>query len=712
MERLPFLEDIYPQNLLYAVTIRSPVAKGQLKSIQIPALPEDFTLVTAKDIPGKNFLTGTKVPILSDGQLSYIGEPVAILLGPDKTKLDEIASRCTVIAEEETPVFNVKEGELAAEREIITGNTVSAMTSSEMPSAYGFENDSVIVTGSYKTGIQEHWYAEPIGAITFYMDEYEKKKKKTDNYHSPLVVMTATQWPFHVKRAVLQCLGLNADSVSIKPTSLNLHMDGKLWYPSLISCHSALCTFLTKRPVRFILKREEDFFYTPKRCGSDIHIASIIDEKGNITSAAIDIYVNLGAYAVNEKETLDQICLGALGLYNYKNIKLTAKAIRTNIPPQGAFCGFGIAQGLFAAERNVTLISNAVNKDPALWRQDNINTKAIMPVPQPKIIPSGSKLIDTALKMSDYSRKWASYELLRQSRKGKTLQKGENPRGIGITAGFQGNSPLYVGEDNGVYTVEVTLTKESVVEIITSITTSEDYGRIWQKVAKETMGVESDKVKIITENALDSGPSCSSRNITAITRLVEKCCLAIQKQRFRDPLPITVRRSIKPQKGGIRGGIWDVHDISGFTRPGLAAAVVEVTIDLVECIPIVRGIWLSVDGGKIVSENRAKRSLARGTAHALGWAYTENIEYINGSLSRNQYENFKIFSPMKIPPIHINFLREDTLAEPKGIGDLPFTCIPSAFIQAVSQAMDHCFKSIPLKRNDIWEMVRWGQHDN
>jgi len=711
MEKLPFLEDIYPQNLLYAVTIRSPIAKGQLKSIQVPSLPDGFSLITAKDIPGKNLLVNSNIPILANTQLSYIGEPVAILLGPDKIKLDELVSGCAVITEDETPVFSVKDGEPAYERVITIGNTEGE-----------FEKSGFIITGSYKTGIQEHWYAEPIGAITFYMDEYEKKKKKAEppakipanNYNSPLVVMTATQWPFHVKRAVLSCLGLGADSVSVKPTALNLHMDGKIWYPSLVACHAALCTFISKKPVRLILNREEDFLYTPKRCASNVHIASTIDDNGNISSTIIDIFVNLGAYSVNEKEMLDQVCLGALGLYDYKNLKLTAKANHTNIPPQSAFCGFGMAQGFFAAERHVTLISDTVNNDPALWRLKNINTKSILPLPQPKLAklaPLGDELINTALKMSDYSRKWTSYELLRQSRKGKTLQKGDNPRGIGIAIGYQGNSLLYDTENNHSYTVEVTLNKDSVVEITTSITTSEDYGRIWRKIANDIMGI--DNVKVITENAPDAGPSCSSRNIAAITKLVEKCCASIQKQRFRDPLPITIRRSMKSQKGLIRGGVWDVDDITGFQKPALAAAIVEVTIDLVECIPIIRGVWLAIDGGKIISLNRAKRSLSRSAAQALGWAYIENIEYKNGVLPRNQYENFTIFSPMEIPPIHIKFLdSESSSGEAKGIGDLPFTCIPSAFLQAVSQAMDHGFKSIPLKRNDIWDMVRWGQHDN
>jgi CO/xanthine dehydrogenase Mo-binding subunit len=128
-------------------------------------------------------------------------------------------------------------------------------------------------------------------------------------------------------------------------------------------------------------------------------------------------------------------------------------------------------------------------------------------------------------------------------------------------------------------------------------------------------------------------------------------------------------------------------------------------MDIVECVPKIRGIWLTVDGGKIISKHRAKRSLMRSAIQALGWAFTEHIEYSGSILPGNQYDNFRIYSPVDIPPIHINFI-ESGSKETKGIGELPFTCIPAAFLQAVSQAMDHDFKSIPLKKKEVWKMVQ------
>jgi len=597
-----------------------------------------------------------------------------------------------------------------------------------------FEEPGIMIAGSYITGIQDQWYAEPAGAVTYYEKakqsppadspasppkSAEKKDTKLKKKEKLLIVKTATQWPYHVKRSVARVLGIDQSNISVETTSLGLHMDGKLMFTSLVACHAALGTFFTNRPVRLILNREEDFFYSPKRCKSNIDIVTTIDNKGNITAAEADISVNLGAYGVNKEEILDQVCLGVIGYNKIENFKITAKANTTNLPPQGPFSGFGLAQGFFAIQRHISQISDTVKVDPVEWRKTRYNPNMVLPSGvNPKNHIPVEKLIESATAMSDYYRKWASFEMLRQSRKENkdAYEKGENLRGIGMTIGFQGNGLLYHGIDNGIYSVEVTLTKDSFLEIRSSITSSdEDYARIWAKVANEILSIEADKVRLINEHAPDGGPCCASRNISALTRLVEKCCLSIRKQRFHDPLPITVRRSLKPQYGSLWQDRFHPQngknmDISGFSKLGMAACVVEVSIDIVECIPHVRGIWLGIDGGKIISENRARRNLTRGAVQALGWAYAENIEYQDGALPKTKYDKFGVSSYLDIPVIVVDFLPSAN-SEPKGIGELPFTCIPAAFLQAVSQAMDHCYKTIPLKRKEIWEIARYRNRD-
>ena len=82
-----FVDDISLENQYLAVTVRSPSANCLLKDIDCPPLDNQYRLIRAADIPGENRLAGSAVPLLASERLCYIGEPVAILVGPDRDKL-------------------------------------------------------------------------------------------------------------------------------------------------------------------------------------------------------------------------------------------------------------------------------------------------------------------------------------------------------------------------------------------------------------------------------------------------------------------------------------------------------------------------------------------------------------------------------------------------------------------------------------------------
>jgi CO/xanthine dehydrogenase Mo-binding subunit len=429
VEKPCFVEDIFFPHMLYAVTLRSPVAKGRLMSVNCPKLPHNCLLIRAEDIPGANFLEDSNMPLLASDELSYIGEPVALLIGPDRNFLGEYAKNCKVIAGEEEPVFSASPfrdspfrdndtgaAGVLAEREFRIGNAGAVFAETALAET------ASVVRGCYRTGIQGHWYAEPTGAVAWFEQhkqedgEDEKESKRGKKKAKTVVVCTATQWPHHVRRSVARALGLPAASVLVNPTLTGLHMDGKFWYPSLVACHAALGAWIAKNPVKMILSRAEDFAFSPKRCGTEIHIASALDGKGEITGMEIKAAVNIGAYGINAAEIIDQTCLGSLGFYKIKNITFSGAAYKTNIPPQGPFAGFGMAQGSFALERHISCVADMCRQDPAQWRVDNISKT----VPFLRNLPvknaaSPDMLVDMAVKMSDYSRKWASYELLRQN---------------------------------------------------------------------------------------------------------------------------------------------------------------------------------------------------------------------------------------------------------------------------------------------------------
>jgi CO/xanthine dehydrogenase Mo-binding subunit len=718
-----FVEDVSIKGMLHGLTIRSPVARGRLEGIELPKLPNSYTLVSAKDIPGKNQLEDFPVPVLASETLSYIGEPVALLLGPDEAKLEEFAAQTRVIVREESPVLSITEfvNEFGKEfgnrsnEEFESGGVIASRNISLGKEGFVFQEDMPQVRGSYLSGSQEHWYPEPHGAAAVFLNPPKDgaesgtgiKAGKEDGRH--LKVYVAAQWPSHVKRSLMGILNIDSKHVSVIPTRIGVHLDGKIWYPSLVACHAALGAFVTRKPVKIMLTREEDFCFSPKRNPAEFSIRSALGKEGEILGTEIRALTNLGAQGVFAAEILDRVCIAGLGLYRHGSVKLEGFALKTNIPPQGPLSGFGLAQGFFASERHASRIADSLGEDPAEWRKRNVminkNGRLATGIPVKEPVPI-AELIDSAAAMGDYYRKWASYELLRSRRRESNWETKDEPlRGIGIAAAFLGSGFLYNGSDRGGYAVELTLDKDSSLEIKSSIVSSgDDYIQIWKNMAVEILGLDPKQIRFKAEDSgdiPDSGPASLSRNITELTRLVERCCHAIRKQRFRDPLPIKARRISRPDKIPAWEGQTQVS--SGvFAHPGWGAAVTEVEIDPVSFRPAIRGVWLAVEGGKILSQPKARRSLKTAAVHALGWTCREQIRYENGKIPADLFARYDIPSPEEFPPVYVDIIRNDT-ADPKGIGELPFCCIPASYVQAVSQAMDHPFEKIPLLPRDVWE---------
>ncbi|MBO7638091.1 MAG: hypothetical protein J6S91_03855, partial [Treponema sp.] len=87
-----FYSDLEFRDMLYAVIVRSPAKSGIISSISHGDLPEGYYLFTAKDVPGINLIDTPqgKVPVFSEGNISYLGEPLGILVGPDEKTVNEL----------------------------------------------------------------------------------------------------------------------------------------------------------------------------------------------------------------------------------------------------------------------------------------------------------------------------------------------------------------------------------------------------------------------------------------------------------------------------------------------------------------------------------------------------------------------------------------------------------------------------------------------
>jgi CO/xanthine dehydrogenase Mo-binding subunit len=406
-----FVDDFDAADAYFAVIIRSPVAIGKIKSVKCPPLiSSGYTLITEKDIPGENKLFNTDMPILAKDRVTYIGQPVALLVGPNKNRLNEYKLSCSVDIENDgEPDFSITDSKTIFSKKI--------SESGNIPKTSG----DIAIEGRYETGVQEHWYSEPHGALV-----------KISNDKKSFIIKCATQDETWLKNSATAVLDIKAEQVTLENLDLGIHFDGKIWYPALIGSLAALASFVTKESIKLKLDREEDYLFSPKRTPSDMSIRSTVNSDGQVIETEIDVKIGFGAYAVLSEKMVETIIRSLSGMYKLGKLKITVSAMINNNPPMGPFAGFGSSLVFFGLERHISKICDTLDEEGSGWRASHLQGKL-------KI----GTFLDSICKDSEYKRKWAAYELLRhKSDKDPVLPQ----RGIGLSIAFSEkegeNSPL------------------------------------------------------------------------------------------------------------------------------------------------------------------------------------------------------------------------------------------------------------------------------
>ncbi|MFW5689152.1 MAG: xanthine dehydrogenase family protein molybdopterin-binding subunit [Spirochaetota bacterium] len=667
-----FISDVYVRDMLYGATIRSPYARALIRGVHCGSLPPGVICITAADVPGRNRLRvgDESLPLLAKDECRYVGEPVAVLAGP--TQRDVVAAMNAV----EVEYAELQPSYTFAQASSVHGAVVREARRGDPERA--LEESHSRVEGTYRTGIQEHLYNEPQGAVAYGEEDR-------------LVVRTATQWPFHVRETVAEALGLAQESVVVRPADPGIALDGKLWYPSLVSAHAALLARETGRPVKLVYSNIEDFRFTPKRAPFHIRYTTGITAAGALHGARVEITYNAGAYPLFSDEICERVITSTLSAYECADLAVTVTAVRTNLPPLNVLSGFGSSAAFFATESHVARISEVVQLDPLAWRLEHIARRAPAKGRGRSPEARGRAVLERAAGASDFARKFAAYELQKKRRHEGDLRRPTH--GIGIALGAHGGGFIADRESRHNGSVIVRLDSDGTALLRTSaVPASRAVLASWKSRIATILGLEPADVAVEnTDTSLtpDSGPSTLSRNVVVVSQLVEQACNAIQKKRFRSPLPIEVRRSHRASRA-------TQEPLVGmpFPRASYGAAVIEVGVDPVTFESDVRSVWLAVDAGQVLDEAEARRSLEMSVYQALEWATHEVVVYRNGAIDPRSYLAYRNISEPVLPQIHITLVSSPEKT-PEGIGELPQNCIPAALAAAVSQATGRYMDQIP-----------------
>jgi CO/xanthine dehydrogenase Mo-binding subunit len=86
-----YVDDLSLPGMIFGATVRSTIARGAIEEIKFGEgiAWHEFTIVTAKDIPGRNVvaLIMDDQPCLADGMVNHPEEPILLLAHPDRHAL-------------------------------------------------------------------------------------------------------------------------------------------------------------------------------------------------------------------------------------------------------------------------------------------------------------------------------------------------------------------------------------------------------------------------------------------------------------------------------------------------------------------------------------------------------------------------------------------------------------------------------------------------
>ena len=713
-----YVDDMTLPGMLYGATVRSQIPRGKIKNIAFGSgiAWDEFVIVSAKDIPGKNCiaLMANDQPCLAHGAVNHPEEPILLLAHADRHLLPKAVAAVSMEYDPLPGVFTIEESESHSEIIWGTDNTFKTYLIEKGDVDGVWEKADYIVEGEYATGAQEQLYIENNGIIAAFDPQ------------QGITVWGSLQCPYYIHKALMALCNLTEDKVRVVQAETGGAFGGKEEYPSMIAAHAALLAIKSGRPVKIVYDRMEDMAATTKRHPSRTRHRTAVSRDGKILGGEIEFTIDGGAYTTLSPVVLSRGAIHAGGAYYWPSVRISAKAVATNVPPHGAFRGFGAPQSLFALERHMDRIAQVVGLSAAEVRRRNFlrpgqatTTEQIVRDPIDL-----DKLLNRALELSDYR---AKRELFAKENRAGTSRKG-----MGIAAFLHGAGFTGSGERNLSSVVGVEGCADGKVQVLVSST---EFGQgtktVLCQIAAETLDLPYEKVEIVqadTNEVPNSGPTVASRTVMVVGKLVQSAALGIRQtlagsgllggsysaEEFGD----ACRKQVAAH-GRFRSWaryeapndvFWDDERYRGEAYAAFAWAVyvAEVTVDLTTYRVSVDDFVALQEVGRVLHPVLARGQIAGGVAQAIGYTLYEKVVWQNGRMQNCQMTNYIMPTSADLPPIRVFFEELGNIHGAfgaKGIGELPMDGPAPAIVNAMEDALKLRFNSIPLLPEDILEAL-------
>lgn len=753
--------DMHLPKMLHGKILRSPHPHAKIVSIdtsEAEKIPGVRAIIVGKEMPDVRFGSAIRERyILARDVVRYVGEPIAAVAATEVAIAEE-ATRTIKVVYEELPTVYDAELALSKDTPTIIHPDFASYSSASAALVYtaritqgipnltnhfsvkrgdvakGFAEADFVIENKFSTSFGQHAPLEPHASVA---------QASPDG---SVTIWTGCAIPFRIVQQVSETLQIPLAKVRVVQPMVGGSYGAKNNMEVEPLC--AALSIKTSCPVKIVLTRKEEFL-TVVRHPFVVHVKDGVKKDGTIVARVVRVYLNGGAYSGGSGNAVARNCaFGITDSYKIPNLSVDTYRAYTNLPPAGAFRGFGTPQVVWAIEQQADIIAYKLGIDPVEFRLRNLlqdgDTSALGE--HVHNLPIKQCLVKAAEEI-----KW----------------KEEPPRSHGdwrIAKGIAVASKYSQAPTTSVASVKL-YSDGSLNVIVTTVDSGQGIRTAMAAVAAEEMQVPIDKVQVTFPDTAftpyDDG-NISSRGTFNVGNAVILACRDLKSHMFRaaatkigcspedlflkdgkihtrksnkEPLTykeiFSTRMSSVPAMIGEDGefvgkGTWMVRTskmdpntaqpvdlqpgqevrICAFYTPSAQAVEVAVNVKTGE-LKILKVVSV-VDAGRAINRSAVESQINGAAIMGLGLHTSEEMNFEDGILLNSGFLDYRLLTTLDLPEFEAIILESNQRDGPfgaKGTGEIGMVAIGAALANAVHNACGVRIWKAPITPKSILDAL-------
>lgn len=679
-----YTADIVLEGMAWAAATRSMYPSALIESIdtsEAEKLDGVIAVYTAKDLPGGN-LYGRRVmdvPILASDKVRYLGDRVAAVVATSR-EVAEAAADLVYVSYKELPHLS-DPNEAIAEDSILIHEAPWQYKGSVVKPEMGRNIQALEVHGSKEKALEALAKAVYVVEQTYFTpgdhQGYIEPQACLVDYHEDgsLNIWATNKSPYRLRDQIGLVFGLDPKKIEVMPILLGGDFGGK-GAPGEVPLCTAL-SILAKRPIKMVLRYNEDLLSTDGRHASQIKVKLGVDKEGNFVGGTFEALLDGGAYAgfkpvptVNLHGIVD-----AAIAYRMPEFYVESKIVYTNNQPKGHMRAPGSPQAAFAFESALDELGRLSGLGPRKIRETNLLNND---------------------EVNAYGKTWLEY-------RGKEVLDlaCSQPKTVDAPEGWlygEGVS-IYARSMPAVPKTSLRLTMDDAGKIIAEVPIPEN-GAGGQTVVREMirkgLRVDGDKIEVrqVSTSLLptDAGVGGSRVSLGVTVAVANAIKAWNERPKGVDTVEITTDEG--------------PDEPSGAYCAQLARVAVDPATGQLKVLELIS----AVDVAEVVNEKAHQMQIDGGAVMGFGFAVMEDLLEDDARVWAQSMGEFKIPNVADLPKLTTVLLRGGKGVGPnniKSVGEISNCGTGAAIANAVADATGVRLRKLPIRA----EAIYWGMKE-